>query len=303
MVHPLPGIWDTLTINTAITLPVGVEAYAVYALAVATDPRPVTTFARRWAWASAAGALLLGMAGQIAYHLLDAHSVRVAPWWVVALVSSLPVLVLGAASLLWHLAARPSAPPAPPGEWRRDGGADEYAAPEVPDMGTAVPASAAVAAPSTAAAVPATASPSVSGAVTGDGLARAAVPAADTHALDQLPVLDDASAAGSTHETEPGVRRLAAADHRATQPPRITASVTSPADDDILAAITVGPRTDVPSIRALMRTYGIGQSRATRIHRAANNHQNRRRPKNENENEKKHENDDQETRPETQEAR
>ena len=38
VVHPLPGIWDTLTVNTAITLPVGVEAYAVYALAVATDP-------------------------------------------------------------------------------------------------------------------------------------------------------------------------------------------------------------------------------------------------------------------------
>ena len=118
VVHPLPGIWDTLTLNTAITLPVGVEAYAVYALAVATDARPLTPLARRWAWASAAGALLLGMGGQIAYHLLEAHQVQTAPWWVVALVSSLPVLVLGAASLLWHLAALPVAVPAAAAEVR-----------------------------------------------------------------------------------------------------------------------------------------------------------------------------------------
>jgi hypothetical protein len=27
-VHPLPGIWDSLHLNTAVTLPIGVEAYA-----------------------------------------------------------------------------------------------------------------------------------------------------------------------------------------------------------------------------------------------------------------------------------
>jgi len=31
-IHPLPGIADGFTINTAITLPVGVEAYGAYAL-------------------------------------------------------------------------------------------------------------------------------------------------------------------------------------------------------------------------------------------------------------------------------
>ena len=31
-IHPLPGIADGCTINTAITLPVGVEAYGAYAL-------------------------------------------------------------------------------------------------------------------------------------------------------------------------------------------------------------------------------------------------------------------------------
>jgi hypothetical protein len=30
--HPLPGIWDSLHINTAVTLPIGVEAYAAFAL-------------------------------------------------------------------------------------------------------------------------------------------------------------------------------------------------------------------------------------------------------------------------------
>ncbi len=84
VVHPLPGIWDGATLNTAITLPIGVEAYAVYALSVATDTRPLTTTGRRYAWASSAGALILGMAGQIAYHLMDAKAVGTAPWWIVA---------------------------------------------------------------------------------------------------------------------------------------------------------------------------------------------------------------------------
>ena len=32
MVSPLPGIWPSLHLDTSITLPVGVEAYAAYAL-------------------------------------------------------------------------------------------------------------------------------------------------------------------------------------------------------------------------------------------------------------------------------
>ena len=31
-IHPLPGIWNSLHLDTAITMPVGVEAYAAYAL-------------------------------------------------------------------------------------------------------------------------------------------------------------------------------------------------------------------------------------------------------------------------------
>jgi hypothetical protein len=30
-VHPPPGIWDSLHLDTAVTLPVGVEAYALRA--------------------------------------------------------------------------------------------------------------------------------------------------------------------------------------------------------------------------------------------------------------------------------
>ena len=32
LVSPLPGIWPSLHLDTAVTLPVGVEAYAAYAL-------------------------------------------------------------------------------------------------------------------------------------------------------------------------------------------------------------------------------------------------------------------------------
>lgn len=106
VVRPLPGIWDGLTLDTAITLPIGVEAYAVYALAVATSPKEMPTGVRRFAWASAAASLFLGMAGQVAFHVMTAHGVTAAPWWVTALVSCLPVLVIFAAAVLWHLTAR-----------------------------------------------------------------------------------------------------------------------------------------------------------------------------------------------------
>ena len=37
-IHPLPGIWDSLHLNTAVTLPIGVEAYAAFALRVWLGP-------------------------------------------------------------------------------------------------------------------------------------------------------------------------------------------------------------------------------------------------------------------------
>jgi hypothetical protein len=103
-VHPLPGIWDSLHLDTAITLPVGVEAYAAYALrAWLSVSAVVSARTRRFARWSAIGSLLLGMAGQIAYHLLSQTHTAHAPWGITTAVSCLPVLVLGMGAALAHL--------------------------------------------------------------------------------------------------------------------------------------------------------------------------------------------------------
>jgi len=102
VIHPLPGIWDALRLNTAITLPVGVEAYGAYALGAwltPGTPERARGFARR----SAIGALVLGMLGQVVYHLLAAAHAARAPWPVVVLVSCLPVVTLGFGAALTHL--------------------------------------------------------------------------------------------------------------------------------------------------------------------------------------------------------
>lgn len=102
-VHPLPGIRPGLVINTAITLPVGLEAYAAYALAAWLGPWQVSARARRFAMWSALGSLGLGMTGQIAFHLLTAWHQRTAPGFVIVLVACVPVAVVGLASGLTHL--------------------------------------------------------------------------------------------------------------------------------------------------------------------------------------------------------
>lgn len=102
VVHPLPGIWDDVRLNTAITLPIGVEAYAAYALWVwlsARAPQQARGFAK---W-SAIGSLLVGAGGQIAYHLMSAAHVTTAPWPITAAVACLPVAVLGMGAALAHL--------------------------------------------------------------------------------------------------------------------------------------------------------------------------------------------------------
>jgi hypothetical protein len=85
----LPGIWDSLQINTAVTLPVGVEAYAAYALSAALTSAPVTGPTRRFAWISSVCALALGMGAQIAYHLLRNSHRSAAPWQITTFVSCL----------------------------------------------------------------------------------------------------------------------------------------------------------------------------------------------------------------------
>jgi hypothetical protein len=102
VIHPLPGIADGFHLNTAITLPVGVEAYGAYALGAWLTPGTPDR-ARTFARGSAIGALALGMAGQVVYHLLAAAHATRAPWPVVMLVSCIPVVTLGFGAALTHL--------------------------------------------------------------------------------------------------------------------------------------------------------------------------------------------------------
>lgn len=101
-VNLLPGIGSGFHLNTAITLPVGVEAYGAYALYVWLGCR-ASQATRDFARKSAIGALALGCLGQIAFHLLDAAHWTEAPWPVVVLVACLPVATLTLAAALVHL--------------------------------------------------------------------------------------------------------------------------------------------------------------------------------------------------------
>lgn len=102
MVRPLPGIWDGLQFNSAITLPIGMEVYAAYALRAWLSGY-VPAAARKFAKVSALGSLVLGSLGQVAYHLMAASGMTAAPWWITTLVACLPVAVLGMGATLAHL--------------------------------------------------------------------------------------------------------------------------------------------------------------------------------------------------------
>ena len=104
VIHPLPGIWDDLRINTAVVLPLSVEAYAAYALRVwlatkSTNQRTGTGSRNGPPIAS----MIIGAVAQVAYHLMSAAGYTHAPWPVVILVATVPVIVLGLASALAKL--------------------------------------------------------------------------------------------------------------------------------------------------------------------------------------------------------
>lgn len=101
-VNLLPGLVDDdswSTVNLAISLPLGVEAYGALALAVAFD-EAATRGARWFGGLSAAMSLTLAGVGQAIVHNLVADHKTVAPAGVVTFVSILPVFVLGMASIL-----------------------------------------------------------------------------------------------------------------------------------------------------------------------------------------------------------
>ena len=101
-VNLLPGIGKGWVIDSAITLPIGVETYGAYALYVWLSGR-VPTRARTFAKWSAIASLVVGALGQVAYHLLVANGVKSAPWQITTLVACLPVAVLGMGAALAHL--------------------------------------------------------------------------------------------------------------------------------------------------------------------------------------------------------
>lgn len=98
MVQPLPGLVDGFWINTAIVLPVGIEAYGGYALRTWLSSAALSARTRSYAGWSALASLVIGGGAQIASHLLKANGITVAPWWVTVVVSCVPVAVLGLAT-------------------------------------------------------------------------------------------------------------------------------------------------------------------------------------------------------------
>lgn len=143
LVQPLPGIvaWH---LDTAITLPVGVEAYGAYALGAWLTPG-TPDLARAFARGSALGALALGMLGQVGYHLLAAAGASKAPWPVTVCVSCVPVVTLGFGAALAHMlraapgpavsavpesAATPEAEPVPESGSEAAAAAEDDMAPE-----------------------------------------------------------------------------------------------------------------------------------------------------------------------------
>ncbi|MFF2832295.1 hypothetical protein ACFVSK_11085 [Cellulosimicrobium cellulans] len=101
-VNLLPGIMD-LTVNLAITLPLGMEVYAAFALGVWLTHRNIRPAARSFAGWSVLASLVIGAAGQITYHLLHAAGIERAPWQVVVGVACVPVAVMGMGAALAHL--------------------------------------------------------------------------------------------------------------------------------------------------------------------------------------------------------
>ena len=227
VVAPLPGILPGLHIDTAITLPVGVEAYGTYALGAWLTPgMPVRArvFARR----SAIGALALGMAGQIIYHLLTAAHATRAPWPVVVLVSCLPVVTLGFGAALTHLlrADPDGASEAAP----EDAGAVEHGAPALPAVPAPVPAPDPAVTPEVIPGAPAT--------------ALEAAPEATPGALHAVPEVPRERPSGAPGK-QPGP----------ATPERLA---------EFYAHEVAGGR--VPSARRIKREWPVGYERATELH-------------------------------------
>jgi hypothetical protein len=101
---PAAGHLPSLHLDTSITLPVGMEAYAAYALrAWLASENSIRERTRRFAKWSAICSFALGMVGQVAYHLLAQAGAARAPWPITTIMSCLLVLVLAMGTTLAHM--------------------------------------------------------------------------------------------------------------------------------------------------------------------------------------------------------
>ena len=81
LVSPLPGTWPALHPGRRHHLPVGVEAYAGYALIAWLARGPaISGRTHRFAEWLAISSFTLGMAGRVAYHLMAQAGMAKAPW-------------------------------------------------------------------------------------------------------------------------------------------------------------------------------------------------------------------------------
>jgi hypothetical protein len=97
-VNVLPGIGSGFVLDTAVVLPISVEAYAGYALHVLLTSAGMSERTRVFARRSFFTSLCVGGGAQIASHVMGAAGVTSAPWWVTTLVACVPVLVVGLAT-------------------------------------------------------------------------------------------------------------------------------------------------------------------------------------------------------------
>jgi hypothetical protein len=103
VIQPLPGLWDDLHLNSAIVLPISVEAYAAYAMRCWLTSHSITPRARGFARWSTVVSMAIGAGAQAAYHVMTAAGQTRAPWGVTVVVATIPVLVLGLATALASL--------------------------------------------------------------------------------------------------------------------------------------------------------------------------------------------------------
>ena len=108
-------------------LPIAIDSYAMTSMRVWLTGGVSSMQASRFAQANAFGAILLSLAGNAAYHLVEAHLLRVSALIVLG-VGAVPPVILGAVSHMAALRTRsgPKAPEAGPSSATKSGAGPQY---------------------------------------------------------------------------------------------------------------------------------------------------------------------------------